>query len=443
MTIITSTIITSTISNTIPIITDPTPMFPPIKYSIPTEQNTLIVNRPKGTKPLNRPKRERSYSNEELHYAAAKAELEAKEVVDAQAAAAIAQTVAADAVVMATTSVDKARTTTAIAAAATVAAIAAVDAFIASNCNIVTKNHEITKNIGPFMLASCPVDKLTEAIILVNAKGGLYAAGDATDTLNKELSKSESWKAAWKGKTKMAIDVLKKLYPRQKITVIAVAGGPACDWELGELFRKASWLGDSSMLELKVVGDIDSLKDLLESLQNIKLNTKPQSICNPKSSSIKVFLSHAWANDKQYRDNHERVRQINQGLKARNIKTWFDTQGDMKDNCLQAMTNGIDECDIVIVFVTRAYIDKCTKEGNDNCKLEFEYAYQRKNVTCLLPVVMETDCTSTTTWNGPVGAVLGTQLYIYCNEINTSSLDELASKIRAKSLSLGSIVGIP
>jgi hypothetical protein len=45
------------------------------------------------------------------------------------------------------------------------------------------------------------------------------------------------------------------------------------------------------------------------------------------------------------------------------------------------MTNGIDECSIVIVFVTREYIHKCMKEAHDNCKIEFEYAYQRKTVT--------------------------------------------------------------
>jgi hypothetical protein len=77
-----------------------------------------------------------------------------------------------------------------------------------------------------------------------------------------------------------------------------------------------------------------------------------------ETKPVKVFLSHAWANDKLGRNNHDRVARINRGLQQRKIATWFDDQGDMKGNTLQAMTNGIDECSIVIVFVTREYIHK-------------------------------------------------------------------------------------
>ena len=131
-------------------------------------------------------------------------------------------------------------------------------------------------------------------------------------------------------------------------------------------------------------------------------------------ASERLFLSHAWAKDTLGRDNHKRVARLNDGLRARKLGTWFDAQGDMAGNTLQAMTNGIDESSAVAVFVTREYIEKCKKPGNDNCKLEFEYAYQRKTVENLIPVVMEPDCTSPASWDGPVGAVLGTQLYIDC-----------------------------
>ena len=40
---------------------------------------------------------------------------------------------------------------------------------------------------------------------------------------------------------------------------------------------------------------------------------------------------------------------------------------------LLAMTQGIDECDIILVFLTRDYINKCNKRDNDHCKLEFQY----------------------------------------------------------------------
>ena len=84
-------------------------------------------------------------------------------------------------------------------------------------------------------------------------------------------------------------------------------------------------------------------------------------------ASERLFLSHAWANDTLGRDNHERVARLNDGLRARKLATWFDAQGDMAGNTLQAMTNGIDESSVVAVFVTREYIEKCKKPGTFSC----------------------------------------------------------------------------
>jgi hypothetical protein len=98
------------------------------------------------------------------------------------------------------------------------------------------------------------------------------------------------------------------------------------------------------------------------------------------------------------------------------------------------MTNGIDGSSAVAVFITPEYIQKCKKEGNDNCKLEFEYAYQRKTVKNLIPVVMEPDCASPASWEGRVGAVLGTQLYIDCagdsDEDYKKALDEIEARFQ-------------
>ena len=112
---------------------------------------------------------------------------------------------------------------------------------------------------------------------------------------------------------------------------------------------------------------------------------------------------------------------MNEQILAQNIDTWLDTQGDMKDNTLQAMTEGIEACDLIIIFVTRAYIDKCKKKTNDNCKLEFEHAYHQKGVERLIAVVMEPDCANPSKWGGPVGAILASQLYIGCAEDTDAS----------------------
>jgi WD40 repeat protein len=131
-----------------------------------------------------------------------------------------------------------------------------------------------------------------------------------------------------------------------------------------------------------------------------------------QQQTVRVFLSHNWGVDTEQRDNHARARTINTALKASGIDTWFDEQGDMKGEIVQAMTNGIDNCDVIVVCVTRAYIDKCKKEGADHCKLEFNYAYNRKGPNLMIPLVMEDDCMSPATWDGPVGAILGAKLYL-------------------------------
>jgi hypothetical protein len=125
-----------------------------------------------------------------------------------------------------------------------------------------------------------------------------------------------------------------------------------------------------------------------------------------------AFLSHNWSKDKQGRNTHGRVKQLNTLLKQKGCHTWFDEQGDMKGDTMHAMTTGIDESDVILVFITRDYIEKCKKKTNDNCKLEFQYAYNRKGATNMIPVVMENDVLNPATWDGPVGAALGTKLYV-------------------------------
>jgi hypothetical protein len=148
-----------------------------------------------------------------------------------------------------------------------------------------------------------------------------------------------------------------------------------------------------------------------------------------QTTSTRVFLSHAWGLDKLGRDNHVRVGKINESLKKQGIGTWFDAQGDMRGNTMQAMTNGIDQCQHVAVFVTRSYIEKCKKESNDNCKLEFEYAYNRKTVARIIVVVMETDCAAPASWDGPVGAALASQLYINCSGDGDDDLQRAADEL--------------
>ena len=79
------------------------------------------------------------------------------------------------------------------------------------------------------------------------------------------------------------------------------------------------------------------------------------------------------------------------------------------------MSSGIDQSKLVIVFITKTYIDKAVgrgyKKDNYNCYLEFNYAASRKGGSKLIAVVMEDSCTDTSEWDGVVGMHLGTHLY--------------------------------
>ena len=99
----------------------------------------------------------------------------------------------------------------------------------------------------------------------------------------------------------------------------------------------------------------------------------------------RVFISHCWSKDLQGRNNHERVKSLNNALLCSNkVDTWFDEES-MSGNLTQCMCKGIDDADVILICITREYINKCKKTENDNCKLELDYAYGRKGGLLALP----------------------------------------------------------
>ena len=146
-----------------------------------------------------------------------------------------------------------------------------------------------------------------------------------------------------------------------------------------------------------------STSNIIEHMHNSLCNWRPR-----------VFISHCWTKDLQGRNNHERVKSLNNALLCSNqVDTWFD-ETNMRGNLTQCMCRGIDDADVILICITREYINKCKKTENDNCKLELDYAYGRKGGKMLLPVVMEHDCLNQQTWDGPVGAYLNKHLYVSC-----------------------------
>ena len=91
-----------------------------------------------------------------------------------------------------------------------------------------------------------------------------------------------------------------------------------------------------------------------------------------------VFLTHTWRTDLEGRDNHARVRIVNEHLNRLGYSSWFDEKcmtGDIKAK----MAEGVDFTKCVLVFVTEEYMKKIDSKEDDNCKFEFDRALAQKN----------------------------------------------------------------
>lgn len=117
------------------------------------------------------------------------------------------------------------------------------------------------------------------------------------------------------------------------------------------------------------------------------------------------FLSHNWGPDQRGRKNEERVMRINDLLKSRGYNTWCDI--DMQTSGAQlddgAMASGIENSEVVLLFLTQAYMDSVArKDPTDSCLKEFNYAMAKRS-GFILPIVMESQIANPRHWTGPVG----------------------------------------
>eukprot|EP01035_Chromulina_nebulosa_P033583 gene33583-44979_t len=127
------------------------------------------------------------------------------------------------------------------------------------------------------------------------------------------------------------------------------------------------------------------------------------------SNKTDVFLTHDWG---MAQFNHKRVAKVNAALKKRGMTTWFDDE-QMEGDIKSKMCSGIDHSRVLIVFITKRYLNKVGgNNAEDNCRLEFGYGARRKTAARMLPVVMEAEIRDTSLWDGQVGLVLGGSLYV-------------------------------
>lgn len=142
-------------------------------------------------------------------------------------------------------------------------------------------------------------------------------------------------------------------------------------------------------------------------------------------STIRIFASHDWGKDGV---THARVASVVASLRKRNLKVWFD-ETHMKGNILDAMCKGIEEADVVLVFVTCNYMKK-VEHGTDTDNVRREFMFASATPAKLIPIRFDDELPRV--WSGPLRMVLGTQLYVdmSINEVSDAKIDELVDAIR-------------
>ena len=141
------------------------------------------------------------------------------------------------------------------------------------------------------------------------------------------------------------------------------------------------------------------------------------------SGVIRIFASHDWGVGQK---NHERVSVVVNELRRRNIHVWFD-ETHMRGNIMDAMCEGIDKCDVMVVFLTCNYMNK-VQSGNDNDNVRREFMYGANTPEKLLCVKFDDSLPNP--WVGPVRMLLGSQLYVNMTQITSESVDALVDALR-------------
>jgi len=105
-----------------------------------------------------------------------------------------------------------------------------------------------------------------------------------------------------------------------------------------------------------------------------------------------IFLSHAWGQDEEGRDNHQRVIQLANKLKSQGYTVWID-QEQIYGNIDKSIMEGIKNCDLVVFCLTDKYINKINNAvynniPSDNCYKEWSFTLFLKKQ--IIPIVMET-----------------------------------------------------
>lgn len=130
--------------------------------------------------------------------------------------------------------------------------------------------------------------------------------------------------------------------------------------------------------------------------------TLPRGIRTQRRAGAKqLFLSHTWRLDEQNRDTHARVKLVRDELMRHGWSIWFD-EDEMRGNIDACMAQGIDEADVVIMFLTRRYaraVNAAARGLSSNCNVLKEFEYSLFRGKYILPVVFEEDMKDASRWS--------------------------------------------
>lgn len=138
------------------------------------------------------------------------------------------------------------------------------------------------------------------------------------------------------------------------------------------------------------------------------------SIPLPPNKTSHVFISHTWAKDGELRDNHQRVKRLNDILKKRGIVTWFDDDRIRQDtsSLRDILAKALDSACCVLICITKEYEEKVTKgDESDNCLYEFNAAAHCELASKRMTAVMERSMLDHAKWGVRLKAELRGKLY--------------------------------
>jgi len=119
-----------------------------------------------------------------------------------------------------------------------------------------------------------------------------------------------------------------------------------------------------------------------------------------------IFISHSRDKDDAGRDNHARAKRLKDSLERLGFKLWFDDE-QKRDNILQRTAKGIEGSAVILICVTKRYMEDVAKYESNTCRREFEYALNKRDTLNMLPIIMEESMANTSQWHGSLNITLG------------------------------------